>query len=69
MMFFFGGGGILVPQPGIEPGPPAVEAQSPNHWTAREFLYDVSDSYVLFPKTTMYFMADTEGLQLALKYI
>ena len=21
----------------IEPGPPAVEAQSPNHWTAREF--------------------------------
>ena len=28
--------GILVPQPGIEPAPPAVEAQSPNHWTARE---------------------------------
>ena len=27
---------ILVPQPGIEPLPPAVEAQSPNHWTARE---------------------------------
>ena len=25
---------ILVPQPGIEPMPPAVEAQSPNHWTA-----------------------------------
>ena len=29
--------GILVPRPGIEPVPPAVEAQSPNHWTAREF--------------------------------
>ena len=29
---------ILVPQPGIEPGPLAVKAQRPNHWTAREFL-------------------------------
>ena len=29
--------GILVSRPGIEPGPPAVRAQSPNHWTAREF--------------------------------
>ena len=29
-------GGILVPQPGIELPPPAVEAWSPNHWTARE---------------------------------
>ena len=29
--------GILVSQPGIEPGPLAVKAQSPNHWTAREF--------------------------------
>ena len=28
--------GILVPQPGIKPGPPAVEVPSPNHWTARE---------------------------------
>ena len=28
--------GILVPQPGIEPVPPAVEAQSLNHRTARE---------------------------------
>ena len=28
--------GILVPLPGIKPIPPAVEAQSPNHWTARE---------------------------------
>ena len=27
---------ILVPQPGMEPVPPAVEAQSLTHWTARE---------------------------------
>ena len=29
---------ILVPQPGIEPVPPAIGVQSPNHWTHREFL-------------------------------
>ena len=29
--------GTLVPQPGIEPGSPAVKALSPNHWTVREF--------------------------------
>ena len=39
--YFFGGPccaacEILVPQPGIEPGPSAVKAQSPNHWTAKE---------------------------------
>ena len=28
--------GILVPRPGIRPIPPALEAQSLNHWTARE---------------------------------
>ena len=42
---FWGGGfggahcaacGILVPHPGIEPTPPAVEVQSLNRWTARE---------------------------------
>ena len=26
----------LVPQPGIKPMPPAVEAQSHNHWNSRE---------------------------------
>ena len=26
-----------VPQSGIKPGPPAMEAWSPNHWTTREF--------------------------------
>ena len=28
--------GILVPRPEIEPGPLAVEAQNPNHWTTRK---------------------------------
>ena len=28
---------ILVPRPGIEPVPPAMEAQSLNHWTTREY--------------------------------
>ena len=28
--------GILVPGPGIEPEPAAMEARSPNHWTSRE---------------------------------
>ena len=28
---------ILVPGPGIEPGPTAVKALSPDHWTTREF--------------------------------
>ena len=30
--------GILVPWPEIEPTPPALEAQSLNHWTARKSL-------------------------------
>ena len=34
--FFFFALGILVPQPGIEPGPTAVEAQSPNYWLTQE---------------------------------
>ena len=34
--------GILVPQPGIEPRPPALEARSHNHWTARESLELIS---------------------------
>ena len=28
--------GILVPRPGIESAPPALEAQNLNHWTPRE---------------------------------
>ena len=30
-------GGILVPHPGIRSVSPALEAQSLNHWTSREF--------------------------------
>lgn len=32
----YGACGILVPRAGIEPRPPTVEAESPNHWTDRE---------------------------------
>ena len=32
--------GILVPRPGIEPKAMRVKAQSPNHWTTREFPRD-----------------------------
>ena len=28
---------MLVPWPGVEPVPSAMKAQSPNHWTTREF--------------------------------
>ena len=28
--------GLSVSRPGMEPTPPALEAESPNHWTARE---------------------------------
>ena len=34
--FFFSVCEILVPQPGIEPVPPAGEAWHLNHWTSRE---------------------------------
>ena len=37
--------GILIPQQGIELGPWAVKAQSPNHWTARDFPVDLFSSY------------------------
>ena len=38
--------GILVPQPGIEPVPRALEVQRLNHWTAREV--PGSSSFLLF---------------------
>ena len=31
--------GILVPQPGIEPVSPALEAWHCNHWTTKEVPY------------------------------
>ena len=42
ILFFFWSSyvvsGILVPQTGMEPIPPSVEAWNPNPWTTREFL-------------------------------
>ena len=38
----------LVPWLGIEPGPPALGAQSPSHWTTREVLYFLSFWWQLF---------------------
>ena len=34
--------GILVPWPGFEPMPPAVEAQSPNHWTTSKLFFNLN---------------------------
>ena len=48
--------GILVPGPGIEPAPPALEAWSPNHWTTREVPADQStlnESKMLFIKRSL----------------
>ena len=42
LFFFFFALVILVPQPGIELGPTAGEAQSPNYWTTREFPIFIS---------------------------
>ena len=36
--------GVLVPRPGMEPVPPALEAQSLGHWTAREILSQLSNA-------------------------
>ena len=32
---------ILIPQPEFKPVPPAVEVRSPEHWTTREFPYEL----------------------------
>ena len=45
--------GILVPPPGIEPVPPAVEAWSLNHWTAREVPGQGSFYVNSFPNPTL----------------
>ena len=39
---------ILVPQPGIEPGPMAVKAPSPNHWTTKELSYQFFFNFKVF---------------------
>ena len=42
--------GISVSRPGIEPRPPALGAQSLNHWTTREALYlHLKGAFRLFP--------------------
>ena len=38
LLFLAAAGGMFVPQPGIEPMPPAVEVLSLNHWATREVL-------------------------------
>ena len=43
MFWFFEECGILVPQPGIEPAPLALEGEVFNHWTAKEV-----PSFVIF---------------------
>ena len=58
---FWGGGsccvacGILVPQPGIEPGPLAVKAWTLSHWTARVFPPDgiLDDSILIYNVWTL----------------
>ena len=50
--------GILIPDQGSNPCPPTVEAQSPNHWTAREvpvFLYLISDYSLVVYRSTINF--------------
>ena len=37
--------GILVPQTGIEPAPPVLEARCPNYWTTREICF-----LILYPR-------------------
>lgn len=49
---------IFVPQPGVEPVSPAVEARSSSHWTAREFLAQFYVSIILkCPYPSIPFMA------------
>ena len=53
--------GSLVPGPGIEPTPPAMELKCPRHWTAQEapplsFLSIKSKSSKLFAGVTLHFI-------------
>ena len=56
-------------QLGIEAGPLQWKHGILTTGPPGKSLHGVFDSYVLFPKTTMYFKAGTEGLQLTLKDI
>ena len=46
--------GILVPQAGTEPVPPAVEAQSLNHWTTREVQKSTEHEIFLYDDTFLF---------------
>ena len=50
--------GILIPQPGIDPGSPALGAWSLNHWTARE----VSGHSIFYLATPTQGKFDSSGL-------
>ena len=50
--------GILVPQPGIEPGPSTVKARDPNHWTSME----IPDSAFLVNSEMMLMLFDTDHI-------
>ena len=52
-LFFFGG--ILVPQPGIEPGPSAVKVPCPNHRPAREFPCFLIFQFNVLPEMQLIF--------------
>ena len=45
---------ILVPWPGIEPGPLALKAWSPNQWTTREFPINSFGCLLLWAKQASY---------------
>ena len=51
---------LIVPRPGFEPVSLAVEAQSPNHWTARKFPKAIVVIFVLFLKSEV-ILAQTQG--------
>ena len=46
---------LLAPPPGIEPSPPAVEAQSLNHWTTRKSPFSDFSTYAAKAHTTVSF--------------
>ena len=51
--------GILAPQPGIKPLPPALEARSLNHWTTREVPGNVNLMSLLIQ--TQWLQVDQSG--------
>ena len=58
--------GILIPQPGIEPMPAAVEAWSLNHWTAREVPFWAFLFFLFYVFVGNFIFCGTWGLQSSL---